>query len=292
MKRKLLIVIGVVTLVALAGCSSILESTDNGTPTDIVNETPEGTFNPTETTESDSTPNVNATGNLNASNVLTEHRNALMESESYTAQIRQQTVQQGTNSLTQDVERYHRINLSQGVEYTQVNVRRSTSQQQPVTQTSQVYIDENKTYQSQTALNNTRYAVQNTSQNVSIDSTSQSQVLSVFVSSMEYTETETVEVNGTTATRYDFEQVTDMQRLTQTQNQTFQNINSSIVIQDNGLVRQFVFSGELEGQQNSLTVSISTAYDRIGEVSIEEPEWLEEANNASTKTLDRQPDSG
>lgn len=278
MARSLIVVASVVCILLISGCSAL---TAPGPDNSTFESLPQS--------------------DLNATDITDAHIDGLTTAESYVIQTQQQTVTETTNvSVTQQVESTRRVDLStnqesliatttqrQEVQSESESQSQSQSQIQPqsrsVQSTDQFYNDNGTIYVNQTQSNQSQYAVQQ-GQQATVNTTAQQSLIERLINTIEYNRTEQTQRNGTAVVRYELQSVTDAENLTQSSTATVQNANSTLVIDENGVVRELRLDGRFRTDSRTLQIRFSTNYSRLGETTVSEPQWTDNARQTDEAT--------
>ncbi|WP_182024143.1 DUF7537 family lipoprotein [Haloquadratum walsbyi] len=270
MARTPIIVAGVVFLLIIAGCSA-----------------------PTAPGPDDSTFESLPQSGLNATEIADAHITGLSAAESYIIQTEQRTVTETTNvSVIQQTESTRRIDLRANQELlvattTQQQEAQSQSQSQPqsrsVQSTDQYYNNNGTIYVNQTQSNQSQYAIQQ-GQQATVNTTAQRSLIERLINTIEYRRVEQTQRGDTAVIRYELQSVTDVQNLTQTSTATVENATSTLVIDENGVIRELQLNAQFRTDRRTLRIRFATNYTQLGETTVSEPNWTDDAREASKTT--------
>lgn len=274
MARTPIIVASVALVLIIAGCSA-----------------------PTAPEPDDSTFESLPQSDLNATEITNAHVTGLSAAESYVIQTQQQTVTETTNvSVTQQIESTRRINLRTDQELliattTQRQEVQSQSQSQSQSQpqsrsiqsTDRYYNDNGTIYVNQTQSNRSQYAIQQ-GQQATVNTTAQRSLIERLIKTIEYSRVEQTQRGDTAVVRYELQSVTDVQNLTQSSTATVQNATSTLVIDENGIVRELRLDGRFRTDSRTLQITFTTNYTQLGETTVSEPKWTDNARETGETT--------
>lgn len=268
MGRTPIVVAGVVFLLIIAGCSA-----------------------PTAPGPDDSTFESLPQSGLNATEIADAHITGLSAAESYIIQTEQRTVTETTNvSVIQQTESTRRIDLRANQELlvattTQQQEAQSQSQSQrrSVQSTDQYYNNNGTIYVNQTQSNQSQYAIQQ-GQQATVNTTAQRSLIERLINTIEYRRVEQTQRGDTAVVQYELQSVTDVQNLTQTSTATVENANSTLVIDENGVIRELRLNAQFRTDRRTLRIRFATNYTQLGETTVSEPNWTDDAREAGETT--------
>lgn len=107
-----------------------------------------------------------------------------------------------------------------------------------------------------------------------------------------WTQEGTESFRGTTVTRYTIEDDYNGSALTGGSGANVTDFGATLLVTADGTVRSFGFDATVEQQGRTVNVSNTLVVTDVGSTTVEEPEWLDEARNASDGQGDGQGQQG
>lgn len=272
--RQVAVIVAVVAMVALAGCSSG-GSTTTAPGTDTTSE-------PDTTTEPNATPSVD----VEPANVSESHAAALSAAGSFTSRvdITQEVVQDG-NTTAISVDRRTAIDLEAG---TGLRFQSSTGLLGPNTTINTTsYTAGDTTYMRVTSPLQDEPRLLNASEpyspnsNVQPVNASQARGEAYIGQNVTWSSNGTTTVDGTTVARFTAsgaENLPDIAASMSSSNLTVERLDAEMLVDSDGVVRRLTL--DVSGTQangNSVSSSIEYTVTEIGSTNVSEPGWVADA---------------
>lgn len=150
-----------------------------------------------------------------------------------------------------------------------------------------VYTDGNTSYQRINSSRGVSYSVQTGTgfQIQPVNTTAYTQNYTGLTDAFEYEANGTTTVDGTTVVRYDSTNLTDASVFVGTNsNATVSNSSNTLYVDDDGVVRRVDLSYTVSSEAGSSRIDLTSTLTDVGSTSVEEPGWLDEAQNSTTET--------
>lgn len=312
--RRGLLVVAVVLLVAVAGCSGLSgtatptadqseTSTDTSanttaTPTpatDTETATPEGgtadSPTPTDEPESDAPDSeleANATGADLDGEELNDATAAAVEdagSYTYAQNIFSVSETQRGQSRTQ-ITRTTQVDFEAG-QGLRVSERAISSPQYNQNGTTTVYTENNTSYRERVTSEGTNYSTQEGEPTgfggiVPVNTTGFNQNLSFVSDGVVWEENTTTTVDGDTVTRYDLAGVEDTSMFTRGSDARLTDIGGTLYVDEDDVIRQVSIGYSVETDSGTSSTQVQFTLTDIGSTTVEEPEWTSDAEDADS----------
>ncbi len=121
-------------------------------------------------------------------------------------------------------------------------------------------------------------------QQATVNTTAQRSLIERLINTIEYRRVEQTQRGDTAVIRYELQSVTDVQNLTQTSTATVENATSTLVIDENGVIRELQLNAQFRTDRRTLRIRFATNYTQLGETTVSEPNWTDDAREASKTT--------
>ena len=260
MRRQLLLVVAVAALVALAGCSAVpgLDGTSPESPnTENLEDYPSG---------------FSADGVTDAEAATSAHKSAVLEESSWTATYQTSVAAEGQS---QDIEDIRYVDHTESLELNIVNTPFGTQS---------VYKVDEEGWQKQEAMNQTAYSYGAVGYN-STDAV-HTPMLTSFLTNVEYEQSDVTEEDGETHITYQATGLTDGSELApQGENASeLEDVSASLTVTEEGAITNYEFGATaITENQPDTTLSIDLEFTDLGETSVEDPSWLDEAKETASE---------
>jgi len=309
--RRGLVVVAVVLLVALAGCSGLsgdttptaeqsenatatptstpAPDTETATPDDDVSQTPTEDSETNQSDTSASSPAANATGaDLDGAALNDATATAVEDAGSYTfgssslsvsETQRGQSVSQATTTTRVD------LDAGQGL---RVSDRSFSSQQYNRNSTTTVYTEDNTSYRQRVTSRGTNYSTQEGEPTgfggiYPVNVTSFNQNLTFVTDGLVWEENTTTTVDGDTVTQYELADIEDPAMFTGgSDDATLADAEGTLHVDDADVVRQISVRYSVAGDSSTASTQVQFTLADIGSTAVEEPDWTSEAEDADS----------
>lgn len=259
MRRQVVIAIALAAMIALAGCSGILgDGNQTTTPEETTTEAPETVNYP---------DGFNETGVTNTTEATKNHLNGFEDAGSWHVVYDAEFNQEGQDAVT--------VRETRTVEVTENETQELTTVDAPNAQ-QEMFANATHTYRMMTQENQSFYSFQKQGMNTA--RSTYSDMFVSFLGSIDYEQQSTSEQDGQTFITYEGVELTEDNQLEQG-NQTVENLQSTLVVDEEGLIHEFTFEGDVVQDDGTNQVSFSVTFSDVGSATVDEPAWLDEAKN-------------